>query len=818
MSINVAVLRRLLAVTRWAAVGALVFWLAGTFGWEWLRSEAGDPVESLEDDWHRGHRVLARDGSLLRELPSESGRRGQPLPLDEIGERLILTTLVSEDREFFEHDGVDRGALARAMKQNVAHGRLVSGASTVTQQLVKMLDTEGVPGQRTLGVKITEMARAQNLEQELSKEEILAAYLNRLPYGHGLVGPEAAARGYFGVSARELSWGQAAYLAVLPRAPSFLDPYRHPERVRLRQAALLEALHETGYLTRLECDRALAEPLEPRALERPFHAPHLIESMRARGELSGRESTRTTIDLELQNDVEGMVSTHLAALAAMDEVAGADDAAVLVIDNRTGEVLSYVGSADFHDPAIAGQVDMVRALRQPGSTLKPFVYALAFEGGAHGSQMLPDVPTRFVEQGGEYDPRNFHRGFEGPISAREALAGSLNVPAVRLAAQAGPPQLLNLLHGLGMDSLDQPAEHYGVALALGSGEVRLRELARAYVALARGGELIELRTTVPHERELGEGAFGPQVLEPEVAAAVTEALSDPLARLRLLAGRSPFDLGFPVAVKTGTSSGYRDTWAIGYTRERTVAVWLGNADGSPTNRLTGASGAGPLFGDVMRRAMRDEKTRAPLWDRELLTTVEVCPLSGLPRGEACPEGVHRHLAAEAVPDHSCDVHRHARSTRGSSTAAPHACHPQGRETIAVLPAEYTEWLEAQPLGAPGHDAHGIPWYAAGTVEGCDEEGGTRAVLRLTRPSVGTVFLDGGQGTSLDLAASLEGGNADLRRQMDAVEFVVDGEVVASSGWPFAALVVVAPGDHELVARPKNARLGVRSEPVRISVR
>lgn len=205
-----------------------VAWLSWAALWSWLREEVGQPDEAFADDWYSGHRVLDREGRLLRELPGELGRRGRSVPLAELGDRIVAATVVSEDARFFEHDGVDGSAIVRAAGQNLRHGRVVSGASTITQQLVKLLDTRGQPGQRTPWVKLREAARAANLDEALAKEEILQAYLDRLPYGHGLMGPEAAARGYFGVAARDLSWAQAAYLAVLPRAPSMLDPFRHP--------------------------------------------------------------------------------------------------------------------------------------------------------------------------------------------------------------------------------------------------------------------------------------------------------------------------------------------------------------------------------------------------------------------------------------------------------------------------------------------------------------------------------------------------------------------------------------------------------------
>ncbi|MCA9688270.1 MAG: penicillin-binding protein 1C [Nannocystaceae bacterium] len=816
---------------RWLTRAGLGLGLALGVGyglWGLYRASAGEPTASLEDRWHLGARVLDRDGALLRELPSEEGFRGRAVTIDDIGGRLVQATLTSEDSEFYRHDGVDPLAIARAMEQNVRHRKLISGASTVTQQLVKLLDGHARPASRGLADKLREMARAQNLEVVLDKEAILVAYMNRLPYGHGMMGPEAAARGYFGVGPADLSWAQAAALAVLPRAPSFLDPYDHLERVRLRQQALLRSLHAEGHLDAAALARALAEPLVLRPLERPFLAPHFVESLRKEGAIKPGEVTRTTLDHALQDDVEGLTRLHLAELSA----SGAHDAAVLVVDNDTGEVLTYVGSADFHDPAIAGQVDMIRALRQPGSTLKPFVFAAAFARGRSSSDVLPDVPTRFVERhGATYTPANFNRVFEGPISAREALAGSLNVPAVRLAAELDDGALLELLHQLGFASLDQEASHYGLALALGSGEVRLAELARAYVTLARGGERIPLRMVFRSGQKPGaapEEAL--RVFTPEVAAQVSEVLSDPLARIRGLHGRGPFSLPYPAAVKTGTSSGYRDTWAVGYTRERTVAVWVGNADGKATAELTGASGAGQLFTEVMRRAMQDVEGRRPLWDPELLASAEVCPLSGKLAGPDCDEHVTRMFAHDHQPTESCDLHRRVTPVRTRS-ATVYRCDDDGRTRAAVFPAEYEEWLMSHAPEGDGPDLHGTLWLSRGLARDCEPRSQELATLKIESPALGSVFNLGARGglddQVVELRAALEGGAPPgpdgacvLSKEtcVSEVEFVLDGEVVARSRWPFRAKVSIGPGDHEALARPVDRALAVRLAGAHFSVR
>ncbi|HEY0133031.1 MAG TPA: penicillin-binding protein 1C [Nannocystis sp.] len=782
--------------------------------WSLVRARVGDPAAQLDDRWHAGHRVLDRRGQLLRELPSDTGVRGQPLELEAMGPRLIQATLTSEDADFYEPGGVDGRAIARATAQNLRHGRMVSGASTITQQLVKLLDNRGSPRIRGITDKLGEAARAQNLEAVLGKPEILREYLNRLPYGHGMVGPEAAARAYFGVASKDLSWAQAAFLAVLPRAPSYLDPYAHPERVLLRQRALLNELHADGHLNAREHERALAEPIDLRPLERPFLAPHLINTLIAEGDLSSGTATVTTLDTALQQSVEGLTRTHLASIAER----GATDAAVIVVDNASGEVLAYVGSADFHDVGIAGQVDMARALRQPGSTLKPFVYALAFADGHSAAEMTADVETTFAEPGGNYRPENFDHGHEGPLPLREALAGSLNIPAVRLAFEQGPRKLLELLHTIGFASLDRPADYYGLALALGSGEVELRELAAAYATLARGGRYAPLRVTVDDPQTLGAPAETVPAIDPAVAALVTESLADPLARVRGLHGRGPFSMPYPAAIKTGTSSGYRDTWTVGYTRERTVAVWLGNADGAPTAKLTGASGAGPLFADVMARAMRDVPQRAPLWDAELLARVEVCPLSGLPAGPACDERATRNFLADHLPEGTCDLHVHVR--RDASAPAGWRCDADGRETAVVFPPVFDAWLAERAAVGATPDPFGRPWLPRARVPGCAGPAAPVPSVRLSAPAPGSVFSMGlrHDHQTIELRAELAEGGEAAARALGELEFVVDGVVAARSAWPYQARIPATPGDHEILARPADPRLAARLEPVQFSVR
>lgn len=756
----------------------LVVLLASWLGWRAYRASVGAPVAELHDaSWTEATRVLARDGRILGELPSSEGLRGRATTLDQMGERIVLATIASEDRRYWDHDGVDRVAIVRALLTDVTRLRIVSGGSTITQQLVKRLDHRGHARPKSVGAKLQETARAMNLEAAVDKRTILEAYMNRLDYGHGFAGPEAAALGYFGVPAKELSLAQAALLAVLPRAPTALDPYRHRERALLRQRALLRAMHAGGHISSADLDRALAEPLllrDPRA-SRPFVAPHVVA-----GAKKERTTVETTLDFDLQRDVEAIVRAHVARL----EKNGATTAAVVVADVATGEVLAEVSGPDWFDTTRAGKVDLVRARRQAGSTLKPLVYARAFEKGVSPMDPLPDVPTDFGVASSRYAPDNFDGAFLGPIPAREALAGSLNVPAVKLARDLGAEDVITTMRAAGL-LLDGGAQRYGLSIALGSAEITPLELAEAYATLARGG------THLPLRDRRGPSPKPVSVLAPSAAAAVADALSDPFARVRGLRTRGPFDLPFPTAVKTGTSTAFRDAWTAGYTRERVVVVWTGNANGAAMRGLTGAAGAGPIFFDVMRRAMRDVVDRAPLYDASLLEKADVCPLSGRRAGPACSTHVTRLVPRGQGTQGTCTLHRNATAGR---------CDPHGKSTIVVLPDVYAHFLEMHAEGAPGLDPFGVPWYLASRVPGCDEApADPRIVLRSPRDGA-VIPWDPNAHDVVDVEVETQGLPA-----REPLEIVVDGSVALRLSPPYRARVPVGRGDHLLEIRPADAR-------------
>jgi penicillin-binding protein 1C len=614
------------------------------------------PPELLDAGDTLSVRLTDRDGGLLRELLSRSQDRSRLLPIEHPVPAVLRDAFIaSEDRRFEHHPGVDPLAIARALVTNFRQRRVVSGASTLAQQLARTL----VPRRRTVFGKAQEALWALRLTAHLPREEVLRRYLDRVALGHDLVGVEAASEAYFACPASSLSVGQAALLSAIARSPARVDPWTDEAGARARMRQVLGRMRRAGRLD-AEGERvAAAAPLDILPAERAFRAPHLTSSLASRLGALGLEravSVQTTLDPGLQHEVELLVRAELAADPRLGQ------AAVLVLDNASGEVLAYLGSADFLDQAHEGQNDGVRALRQPGSALKPFAYGLALAGGWTPASVLSDVETEVDTPTGAWLPRNYDRRVHGPVRLRAALANSYNVPAVQLAEALGAERILDVLRTAGFGSLDASADHYGAGLVLGNGDVSLWELARAYRGLARGGMVEPLRLV--REARDGEGRrltvpaelASRRFLPADAVVLLTDILSDEASRAPAFGLDNALRLPFPVAAKTGTSRAYVDNWTVGFTRERTVAVWVGNFDGRPMQRVSGITGAGPVFARVMRLAMRNIRP-APLVERGRLEHVRVCPLSGHRAGEACPGSFDEVFLPGTAPQDPCEMHR-----------------------------------------------------------------------------------------------------------------------------------------------------------------
>ncbi|MET3354530.1 UNVERIFIED_ORG: penicillin-binding protein 1C [Xanthobacter viscosus] len=567
--------RRLRRVAAGLVLGAGVLVGGGFAGLHHLRANA-PPAPQVKVSAE----VVDREGRLLRPFALPDGRWRLAATVEDVDPRLITMILAYEDRRFEQHGGVDALALLRAAGQAAGSRRVVSGGSTLTMQVARLTLP---PRPRTLAAKLAQMRRALELEAHLSKPEILGLYLTLAPYGGNIEGVRAASLTYFGKEPRRLTLGEAALLVALPQAPETRRPDRFAARARAARDRVLDRLLSQGLLAADEVRVAKAEPVPTARRPLPQLAPHLAEQMVAeRPDLSRHLST---LDAPLQEKLEELVRERTRALGR------GLSSAMVVMDNDSAEVRAYVASADFLDKNRAGAVDLARAVRSPGSTLKPFIYALAFEDGiAHPETMIEDRPARF----GGWRPENFDRSFQGTLSVRKALQLSLNVPAVRLLDAVGPQRLATRLQQAGARLELPPGAAPALPMGLGGVGIRLVDLTMLYAALARGGEAHPFVF-----RREGRAVTAPrrsQLVDQVAAWYVGQCLLGTPAPENALGGR--------IAFKTGTSYGYRDSWAMGFDGRRTVGVWVGRPDGQAVPDLTGRAAAAPLLFDAFARIVR----------------------------------------------------------------------------------------------------------------------------------------------------------------------------------------------------------------------
>lgn len=722
--------------------------------------------------------VLDREGQWMRVwvTPDDGGMVRIPVELDELPEALVEAVLTFEDRRFHLHPGVDPLAMIRAAWLNLSSGRVVSGGSTLTMQVARMLERRP----RTLSAKALEMFRAVQLELRYSKEEILTHYFNMAPYGGNLEGVGSAAFFYYGKPVTRLALDEVATLAALPNAPSLLDPRRGGERLLARRNDVLTRLARDGKLAAEEAEAAKAVPIHAARQPFPMVAPHLAE--RIRREHPGRSRLVTSIDRALQEKVERLLADHVGQL----ETHGITNGAVVIIENETRAVRAYAGSRSFFDAGISGQVDGADALRSPGSTLKPFVYALAFDRGLIGvNTLLEDVPIAYKN----WAPGNFDGRFRGVVAARTALAESLNVPAVKLAERLEPDGLLHLLEGAGFRALrGGGAGRYGLAAVLGGIDVGLLELTNLYATLAQGG--LHRPWTLLAEGDRAE----PVRLFSEAAAHLTTEILTDVRRPELPEAWRDAVSAPRLAWKTGTSYGRRDAWSIGYDGRFTIGVWIGNFDGRGVPELVGVGAAAPLLFTLARALPEvggDPRRDPP----EGLTTRSVCALSGAPPGASCPH-VTTELALEGVaPREICKLHVRLEVDDDSGHRLCPACR-SGRHSH---PEVHVVW----PAAVAGHMARA--GWALAQVPGHHPEC-TQALAgdgpAIRAPLDGDVFvIRPGVPTDqqqIALVASAESGAGDLF-------WFADEALLARAAPGQPVLFEPRPGLHRLVVMDREGR-------------
>jgi len=602
--------------------------------------------------------IYDRNGLLLAEF-FESGRRTW-INFDQVSEHLINATVATEDASFFVNNGVDPARIAAAAMQNLRNGEIASGASTITMQLVRNLFL-GVE-QRTdaaLSRKLMEAGMAQALTKLYTKPELLTMYLNLLNYSNLAYGPEAAAQLYFGKSAADLTLAEATLLAGIPQQPAILDPYTNLAAVKLRQRTVLDLMVRHGYLSPPEADGVFEQAitLQEKPSPPPTLAPHfvqyVIETVDAQlGDGYTRRaglSITTTLDLKMQQLAQEIVSASVADLRPQYDLS---NAALVVMRPNSGEVLTMVGSADFNNTAIAGQVNVAVSLRQPGSAIKPLLYATAFSDNLISpATVLWDVPVTYTVGAtatGEkqiYRPQNYDSRFHGAVSVRTALANSYNIPSVKLLDEVGVSRMLASARAMGVQSLNQPSEWYGLSLTLGGGEVTLLDLTTAFHTLASAGQywpakpILSLRDSQNRPVALALSARPAQVIAPAAAFLVTDILSDNAARTPAFGAESQLKLSRPAAAKTGTTNDFRDNWTIGYTRYFVAGVWAGNSDGHPMRNISGITGAAPIWHKFMEAVSADPALLATLGASDDLADWEFVPPVSVEQRPDCPPSV-----------------------------------------------------------------------------------------------------------------------------------------------------------------------------------
>lgn len=654
--------------------------------------------------------ILDREGNLLWEIIDPNGGRRTTVPLAQISESLVQATVATEDRNFYENVGVDFIGIVRALYLNLSEGEIVSGGSTITQQLARLVLLPEESTERTYTRKMREAVLAVEINRRYTKDEILEVYLNQIYYGNLAYGIEAAAQTYFGKPAAELTLPEASLIAGIPQSPAVYDPYTNLVRTKLRQADVLRLMVKAGNISQDEAQAAFDTQLRFLPVNFTLNAPHFVNEVRAELERIVPPEyiyqvglrVQTTLDPALQAVAEAEVARQVDALAGYNVSNGA----LVALDVQSGQVLAMVGSRNFADESIAGQVNLATTPRQVGSTMKPHLYLQAFESlDWTASTLLMDVPVEYPDGvGGVYRPRNYDDKFHGPVLLRNALGNSYNIPVVKTLERLGVAEAVAFMERLGVTSLTRP--DYGLSLALGSGEISLLEMTGSYQVFANGGQLVPPTTILQITDSTGR-VIEParpqarQAISPQHAYLMTHILADNRARERTFGLNSPLLLSRPAAAKTGTTNDFRDSWTVGYTPDIVTGVWLGNSDNSPMSQISGVTGAGPIWNAFM------EQAHAGLPAREFaipsdIVQIEVCADSGTVPSEVCPQ-TKPELFYQAQPplgpEH--DIHQRIEIDRNSGLLANEFCRNNVEARYyQVFPADGRAWAISRGIAQP----------------------------------------------------------------------------------------------------------------------
>ena len=723
-------------------------------------------------------KILDREGRTLYD--QRNGGLREYVRLPDIPEDIIQALVTMEDRTFWTNPGVSLRGIARAAVRDFYAAKFVEGGSTITQQFVRL---RLQPEHRGVFYKIREAWLAVKISRSLSKQDILERFLNDAYFGNQAYGVAAASRIFFGKNLSELSGAESALLVGLLNAPTALNPYKNSKATMQRRNLVLHVLHSQGLITDEQLQIDLMEPIHLASGQVKISAPHFVFwQIQERGiEWKEKTEVRTTIDLSLQKEVEMIISNQLEKLKDLRVTS----AAVVVLDVKTGDILSMVGSADYFDTEHDGAVNVALANRQPGSALKPFTYALGLSKGMTAATTITDVETPFFTQEGNiYTPRNYDFDYHGLVRLREALANSYNIPAIKVAEKVGVSTLISFLQKIGISTINKSPDHYGLALTLGDAEVKLLELTKAFAMFAHGGKTVAVRTMLDDPIHTGE-----QVIDPKIAWLITDILSDNDARAAEFGRASSLSFYFPVAAKTGTTRNSRDNWVVGYTPSRVVGVWVGNADNTPMKGTSGITGAGPIFHDVMIAATHgvpSEQFQRPPG----IVDVEICRLSGKKVTPLCPTSLTEHFIAGTEPNED-DMFREITIDTRNGQLATADCDEKflQKKVFAFLPAEVQEWARNNGWKMPPTKTS--PFCTSQVSHPIQPMVETSDALTISSPYTGTTFL-------LDplIPDSYEQifFRAHTESEIQSVEWHVNGEKVGEGSAPdFSLAWPLRPG-------------------------
>ncbi|TAH48652.1 MAG: PBP1A family penicillin-binding protein [Chloroflexota bacterium] len=769
-------------------------------------------------------KILDRNGKLLYEILDPRAGRRTRVALNEMPAHFKNAVVAVEDANYYKHPGVDAVGVARAVMQYAQQGQIVSGGSTITQQLARLvLLSRQEQESRTMARKLREMVLALRLTQTYSKEQILEMYLNEVYFGNLAYGAEAASRAYFGKPARDLDLAESALLAGMIQSPYAYDPYVNPDAARARQRIVLDLMAKNNFITANDADLAANEDLHFKATDKReiIRAPHFVAYVRNLLEQrygeeavnAGGLTVTTTLDLNLQERAEEIVSRHIADLKNRTRNENApdynlNDAALVAIEPATGEIIAMVGSADYFDESIDGAVNVALSLRQPGSSIKPLTYATAFAQDYTPATVLTDVPTTFQTKENEpYAPQNFDRQWHGPLALRTALATSSNMLAVKVLDHVGLDALIATAKALGITTFDDP-DRFGLALTLGGGEVKLVELTAAYAAFANEGRRVEPRAIlfvsglqIADSRWQGDAAIShqPSAISPQIAYLITSILSDDIARIPAFGEDSVLNLSRPAAAKTGTTTDFRDNWTIGYTPDLAVGVWAGNANNAPMYRVSGITGAGPIWHDFMEEALRgipEKKFARP----DGIVEMEICDASGLLPTADCARVRREVFIKGTEPKRTDDAYQKFELDAATNLLWTDGCRgPKISRVFRVYPPDALDWAKKKSLTlAPEMDCMGRGTGDGG--RGIGDESNQPSVishqsLEIVSPANNSIFE-----MSPQIPAELQKIEVSARLnqavRLSRVTLLIDGNAIGNfSSVPYRALWKLSAGTH-----------------------